>query len=402
MLLARQCQNGALARYPNAVHELATFAFASSTFMLFNASLIFVPQMANILARSPRAKRISLRFTFAVCVTLTVPLALIALTSPGNLLLKLAFDIEGDTLAAVVRYLHYLLPLVMINGMRQYYTGLLVQVKRTGWVTVLTVLYLATVIAVLLLGFNVGWGTVKTLALAQVAGGLLHLAASFLLQRRFFHLPEAAEHEDLTYREAFAFFWPVAMTSTMFALSRPILYSFISRLPDGEPVIAALRVTFDFAMIFHSPVNQFRNLFVTFGQSDLAGLRRFMIRVLIGLTVIMALIAGSPVSDLFFHKLLGIEGQVLEMAQKVLWVLCLVPLVVGVRNYFHGLSLIRRRTRGMAIGAVCRNLTIYLVTWWFFEWGWLDHIAAASILLLGFVVETAIMFVLRNSNANET
>ena len=56
----------------------------------------------------------------------------------------------------------------------------------------------------------------------------------------------------------------------------------------------------------------------------------------------------------------------------------------------------------MAIGAVCRNLTIYLVTWWFFEWGWLDHIAAASILLLGFVVETAIMFVLRNSNANET
>ena len=42
----------------------------------------------------------------------------------------------------------------------------------------------------------------------------------------------------------------------------------------------------------------------------------------------------------------------------------------------------------MAVGAVCRNLTIYLVAWWFFEWGWLDHIAAASILILGFVAET--------------
>ena len=37
MLLARQFQNGAVARYPDATHELAVYALATSVFGFFNA-----------------------------------------------------------------------------------------------------------------------------------------------------------------------------------------------------------------------------------------------------------------------------------------------------------------------------------------------------------------------------
>ncbi len=81
MLLAQQFQNSALARYPNAARELAVFAFASSVFQLFNAALIFMPQMSNSFVRSPQGWRICLRFTLWLCLILSLPLALIRRTT---------------------------------------------------------------------------------------------------------------------------------------------------------------------------------------------------------------------------------------------------------------------------------------------------------------------------------
>ena len=55
MLMGRQLRNGAAARYPDPERELAVFAIAFSIYSLFGATVIFVPQMANVLARSRRA-----------------------------------------------------------------------------------------------------------------------------------------------------------------------------------------------------------------------------------------------------------------------------------------------------------------------------------------------------------
>ena len=40
-------------------------------------------------------------------------------------------------------------------------------------------------------------------------------------------------------------------------------------MPDGLLTIAALRVAFDFSMIFQQAANQFRHFFITFGFTDL-------------------------------------------------------------------------------------------------------------------------------------
>ena len=98
MLLAQQFQNGTLTRYPDAVKELATFALASSTFMLFNASLAFVPQMANVFARSRRAKKVCFRFLVLVCGLFTAPAAFLALSPVGRPIIGWVFDIDGKVL----------------------------------------------------------------------------------------------------------------------------------------------------------------------------------------------------------------------------------------------------------------------------------------------------------------
>jgi len=68
-----------------------------------------------------------------------------------------------------------------------------------------------------------------------------------------------------------------------------------------------------------------------------------------------------------------------------------MPGVIIVRNYFHGRLMVERRTSGMAVGSILRVVGIYLGAQLCFSFGWLNHVTASVILILGFVIETAVV-----------
>ena len=390
MLLGKQFQNGVLASYEDPARELAVYAFACGVFFPFQALLVFLPQMANVLARSDRGRQVCWRFTFTACVLISIPIAAVAFSSPGRGAVSSVYGLEGPTLAKVVSYVRLMLPLILIRGMRQYYTGMLIQARRSGTVTGLHIVYIAVMIGVLLGGLYWGRSAVITIVASQVISSAVHLALSWCLYRLRYRRPNRIEHADLTYRQVLSFFWPMAMTSGMFAFSRPILYAFVNRTAAGVSAVAALRVAFDVGMIFHAPLNQFRNLFVTFGNEDLSGKRKFMGRVTFVLTAVIVLVAFTPLGRIVLHGLVNLRGEVLDSACDVLMVVCVTPLVIAVRNYFHGYLLTRRRTGGMAAGGIARVAAIYSLSWLLYHAGVLNHTFAAGILQVGFAAEAVL------------
>lgn len=390
IILANQFQNGALARYPNATVELAIFAYAFSTFSVFRAALVFVPQMSNLLGRSRRAQRTLVGFIILIGVGLTAPLLFLGYSSLGAAWIGRIFGIDGEILSAVLSYVRLLAPLVPIVAFRQYFMGLLIQMRSTRLVTVLNLLHLATLFAVLFLGYRSSWSAVETLVTAQWSAAIVHLAILGAAVRWTYQLPEL-EHPELTYSQTLAFFWPVAVTSMMFAMSRPILYALVSLRTDALVAVASLRIAFDLAIFFHQPLNQFRNLFATFGTRDLAGLRRFQIEVVVVLTAAMVIVSWTRLDTLVLTRLLGIEGPVLRYAEEAFRILCALPIVVGARNYFHGIALARLATNGMAVGALFRVFAISVCAGTAAYFGGLDHRVAASILVLGFAAEAVVV-----------
>ena len=174
------------------------------------------------------------------------------------------------------------------------------------------------------------------------------------------------------------------MTGVMFALSRPVLFAFVSRLPEGLATIAALRVAFDFSMLFQQAANQFRHFFVTFGLDDLPGKRRFMTLVGVAITAIMLIFALTPLSAWVWRDLMSIPEEVLSMSVQVFLIMCLMPTVIILRNYFHGRLMVERRTSGMAVGSALRVVGIYFGAMLCFNLGWLNHITASLLLIMGF------------------
>lgn len=393
MVLGLQFQNATLARYPDAVRELAVFALAQGTFGLFQAALNFMPQLSNVYARSPIGRQRSQRFSLAISTALAVPLLLLALGEPGRGLIGLAYGVDATVTARVTEYLLLLTPLLWVNGQRHYYVGLLVQARLTGWVTILNVCYLSAIVLILMVGYRAGWRVVWTLVGAQTGAALLHLTLAILIGRLRYVPPVEPEHAAVSYSELIRFFIPMTTTGIMFALSRPILYGFVGRTPAGLVSIAALRVGFDFSMIFQQAANQFRHFFVTYGLDDLAAKRRFMGLVGTGITLIMLVIAVSPLSDTVLGNLLGLRDPVKARAVEVILIMCLLPGIIVLRNYFHGILMVRRRTAGMAAGGILRVAGIYAIAQLLFSMEALDHVSAAFVLLAGFGIETAAVVV---------
>jgi hypothetical protein len=155
--------------------------------------------------------------------------------------------------------------------------------------------------------------------------------------------------------------------------------------------IAALRIAFDFTFFFQQAANQFRHFFVTFGLDAMAEKRRFMVRVALGLTLAMAGTAFTPLGSLLIAQGIGAEPEVTHRALAALQVMTLLPLLIIVRNLFHGILMVEERTGGMALGSVLRVLAIAGLAQGLAPAGLLTPSTAAWTLLAGFATETAVV-----------
>jgi len=390
MVLSLQFQNATLARYPEAVTELAVLALAYGVFGTFNAGMQFIAQLSNVYARSPIATQRSWLFVLIISFCIMLPLAFIAFTQVGAQLIAYIFSIDAAIVARVTHYLALLCPLIVLNGQRHYYSGLLVQSRLTGWMTIFNFIYLGTVIVALLLGFAAGAQPVYVVVGAETVGVILFIGLLLYARYYLYVPPEKLEHEQVTYKELLNFFIPVSTTGVMFALSRPILFAFVARAPDGILAIAALRVAFDFSMIFQQAANQFRHFFITFGFDDIKVKKRFLALVAAGLTAMMLAFAITPLSNILWADLMDLPSDLVNIAKDVSLIMCLMPTIIVYRNFFHGRLMMSRKTGGMAYGSIIRVIGIYLAAQICFSLDLLNHITATFILIFGFIIEAVI------------
>ena len=389
-VLGTQIQNGVLARMEDAAAILAAYAVAQAVLSLFNAAQAFAPQLTTRFARGAKATARVRGFILGISAALAGLVALLA--TFGQPLIIASFSLSPALQDQTFAFLLALAPLVWLNGLRFYLIGRLIQRGRTGRVTVLNGVHLAVLIAALAAGLALHLGPVPTLVGAQALAGLVHAALAIAALRPDAEPKEEAEPEPVpSYQRLRAFFGPVVLTGIMFALSRPILYAAIGGTGDGILTIAALRIAFDFTFFFQQAANQFRHFFVTFGLDAMAEKRRFMFRVALGLTLAMAGTAFTPLGPLLIAQGIGAEPEVTDRALAALQVMTLLPLLIIIRNLFHGILMVEERTGGMAWGSVLRVLTIAGLAQGLAPAELLTPSTAAWTLLAGFAMETAVV-----------
>lgn len=396
-LSGRLFQNFALLNFPDGVRQIATFTLASSVFFPCMSAVNFFPQLSNTLIKGKRDLNTVGVFALITCSGLSVVFWSLAWTGWGTRVIGGLFSISDQVLGDIVYYLRWYSPVVFLTGLVNFVSGLLMQCHRTGWVSGLRGASLVTLILVLAMGLFWDLEARLVIGISCVLPELVAVILGLWCLRNRVKLP-AGGSARISYREIWCFFWPLALTTMMFTLSRPIINQLVTvagkreAISDWtEEVLAALAVAFGFAMIFQMMINQLRNVYVTFALERPSETRAFAVQLIVGLTVLMLFVGVSPVGGWFFEHMQGLTGRPLDWALQNYYGLCAVPLIVGLRNHFHGLAMANRRTTIMGAASILRNASVLGVGWGLIWLGKFEPWSGSILLLLGFLVEAIIV-----------
>jgi Progressive ankylosis protein (ANKH) len=394
ILLGQQAFNGVLARHPDPERELAVFACALGVFYFFDVGTAFMPNLVTVYARSTAARVRVLRFCLVIGAAFTIPVWWFGATDAGRAALGLMFRMDRGMLDDVAAYLRVLSALSLLHVMHHYLNGMLILAGRTFVVSLIGIAGVLISMAIAFWGFSRGWPSVWVVGGAEWLSGLFKLGCLAVAWRGARGEVVESEVPRPGYRELAHFFWPVCISGMTFGISRPLLFIFIARVPGSVAIMAAMRVSFDFLMLFQTVTNQFRHFFAAFGVDDLPGKRRFMAVITVALVGMMGvLLLIPPLSEFIFLTALGLNARLYDIARFMCAVLLVVPIILMIRNYYHGILIARKRTAAMASGSAARVLAIMGSAALLLMFGMLDERTAVLGMIAGFSAEMLIALV---------
>jgi hypothetical protein len=401
-LMSLALQSGILFRnfillgLPDGVRALAVFTLALSVVQPLMAALVFMSQLSTIMVNSRADLAACTRFLWIFLLALEAILVPLAWTPAGAAILPHLFSVGDQDVTTVLRYLTYFVPILILHGLAGFLGGLLVRARRTGLLTLTRMLNLGLLLGFLFVGTRLSDDPVIIIGWSWILADGLTVALAYILVRQGCPpLPAASTDGPPPLKTLFKFFYPMALTSIMFALNRPILFNIITRLnPDQDPagvevnaLIAALSLAFSFGFIFQGLVNQYRHVGATFSKEDPDGSRRFLGQLVLAVSLLYGLALVTPFAGWFLEVVQGAGEPLVSMA--ILTILCLlpVPAVVGWRNFFHGLAMVHHRTFIMGVAALNRNLVTAIGGLAFLSAGQLTPTTVGLVMLGGFVAE---------------
>ncbi len=390
---SRLAQNYILLEMESGVSKLALYSLALSFFMPFQAALDFLPQTCTILIRDRNSFRSGIRFVAILTVALLAALGLFSFTPLGHFLLPTLFELSTGDTQTFILYLRWFLPFLVFQSSTALLSGLLIQWHRTGVFTFVRLFELFILLAALFVGIRLTGDPVLLIGAAgNLSRGASALLALFLFLKFRKPFPEDAVEVSAGGAAFLRLFWPMALTSIMFAFNRPILFYFLTKVPylsrdQIDLVIAGVTLGMSFVLLFQSTANQYRHVGATFTRTDPLGTLRFLVELTVLLCLILVLSILSPALEAFLTVLQNADGLLLQAAKAAVYVMLPTPIILAVRNYFHGVAMTRQRTGIMSLAGLSRVLVTTFGSWICFQLGWLNIIGASAIIVIGFLAE---------------
>jgi hypothetical protein len=245
---------------------------------------------------------------------------------------------------------------------RRLQQGVLIRFGRSDRVGIGTVVRLTSNATVLTIGYAIGSLPGIVVGTAAVSVGVVCEAiyAGFSVRPILKHeLPQAApQAQPLTFRKFFDFYIPLAMTSLLNFLTLPIGSAAISRMPRALdslavwPVITGLTFTLRcLGLAFNEVVVALLDV-----PHAVRTLRRFALLLSVSTSMLLLLIAASPLATIYFGVVSGLSIPLAALAGQGVWLAIFLPFIGAQQNLHQGILVHSRRTR-----AITEAVAVYIV-----------------------------------------
>ncbi len=305
------------------------------------------------------------RFTIKASFVLTIIHALIALTPLYWWVLVPLLDIPADVQAPALMGLQIMLPWNWAIADRRFRQGALIRFGHRETIARGTFIRLmATFLSLWVFSQNGANGIVT--ATASLTIGVL-VEAFFVRWRAAVLLPRhlaAADTKSLTppTTSLIAFYVPLAVTPMLILALQPIAAAGITRMPMPLECLAVWGPLGGLIFLLRSAGIAFNE--VVIARCDEPDgrrrLRRFAWGWGAGFSGILTIMAVTPLADLWFRGVIGLEPELARLGTQVLWLAAPLPLLTFLESYWQGMLVSRHRTRAVT-GSVAAFLVVAVI-----------------------------------------
>lgn len=397
---------GVISRRPDAELQLAAFGIVFSLMILIESPVIMLLATSSALSRDGQAYRILSRFAMGLNVFVTIVAVLMAFTPLLDLWLGGVLGIPPDVIDAARPGVALMILFPGFIGYRRFYQGILINHNHTRVIGTGTILRLIVSAGLaMLIGAITDWPGV-------VLGGIglgAAVAAESLYVRYMARAdvadlkrtPRPASKPDLNYGAAMRFHLPLALTSIMTLLVRPLIESGLASTDDARAALAAWPVIFSIFLILRSGGMAWQEVVIALSRSRQAldALRRFTLMLGFGTSGLMLVLSFTPAIDIYTGTVLGIPENIQPLVKLGAQIGVLIPMLTTFQSYLRALLMRSDRTariyQGMALGFGLTAATMFGGL----ALGLPGIMSASLAMTLGLVTELAFLFVAQRASA---
>lgn len=400
--------NAALTRLPGAQEALAALVVAFGLALVYEAPHVTMIEVATALATTRQALGLLRRF-YAVFAGALAVLAAALLASPlYDALVRDLMGIPPDVAAAARPTLAAFVLWPIPIGWRRLHQGALIRhghSRAVGAGATVRIVALLGTLAALLAVFNgtLGGSTIGALAmLGSVTAEAVYtdLAARRLLRGLPAADPAAPARAPLTLGGLWEVFWPLAGTTILNTLNRPLLSAGIAAAGAGaggahgsEAALAAWGVGWGVISLINGATLVLSQVAIAWDADPRPGIRgrgaRIIVGAGLGLTALVALVAWTPLADWLLGAIYAVTPALAAAATPVIRLLVPVPILAAVGGLLRGRLIARGRARAVRTAQIVDLGVLLLVLGVGTHWP--DPATAPGGALLGAVASLAVL-----------
>ncbi|ANM32209.1 hypothetical protein ABI59_11060 [Acidobacteria bacterium Mor1] len=329
-----------IARLPDPKYNLAAWGVAFAVALIIEAPIIMILSAATALVRDRDSLRKLRNYTYAWNGILTAAMLLLVLTPAWSWVADRMLGLPETVTERARGALLILTPWAPAIGYRRFFQGLMIRDNLTRMVAYGTVVRVLAMIGTALALFpffrdgESGIPGVYVGAAAMCAGVVAGAVATRWMAigtvrklRATPFDPDLGE-ERLTYRRINAFYYPLALTSMIGLAVHPMVTFFIGHARMAIESLAVLPVIHALSFIFRSLALSYQEVAITMLARDERNyplVARFSAMLAAGVAVGMALVAFSPLGDVWFRNVSGLTDELARFAVLPTRIMALMP-----------------------------------------------------------------------------
>lgn len=356
-----------VARLAEAKINLAAFGIAGSFAMIIEAPIIMLMSASTALVTGRHSYLKLKRFTDILNAGITGVQLVILIPPVFRFIVTELMGVPEDVARLAHIALVIFLPWAASIGYRRFYQGILIRHNLTRRVTYGTMVRLLVIVLMGLIlysaGINGAYVGAGAMSLAVISEAIASRMMASATLKKLLHT-EDTENGHMGLRSITRFYYPLALTSILSLGVHPFVTFFLGRSYMAVESLAVLPVVSSLVFIFRSMGLSYQEVNIALigrEKQNYRLLRNYALYLGIIVTVLVTLLAFTPLADLWFINVSGLSQELADLSYLPLQIMILLPALTVLLNFQRSLLVINGTTGPISQATAVELISIIIV-----------------------------------------